>query len=271
MAIRRNDEQNASPRRPTGSGLLGPVTGFARAFGRTAAGMTLDLASGAARLGEATVDTLVGRHRAPGVLRVQVLILRDESGTPLCSADAVRPSLENAGRILQQHAGLRVRVVGVRTVSEIPPPEALDPRANRGLMIDDMLGHTAFYRRHLGAEVNDGVDPGLVAAPITVVVVRNIAGNTTGCSLGISADWVITQSTLYDAANPHSYDETVLAHELGHALNLPHHSDHANLMFPVSSPPQNVRGMALTRWQRAVLQTNRHVVPGRSGDPVDLG
>lgn len=202
---------------------------------------------------------------------MQVLILRDEAGTALCSAEAVQPSLDAADRVLQQQAGVRVRVVGVRTIAEIPPPEALDPRANRGLMIDDMLGHTAFYRHHLAAGTNDGVDPGLVAAPVTVVVVRNIAGHTTGCSLGISADWVITQSALYDAGNAHSYDETVLAHELGHALNLPHHSDPANLMFPASSPPRDVRGTALTRWQRALLQANRHVVPGRSEEPTDLG
>lgn len=240
-------------------GLLQPIAGAARAFGRTAAGMTFDLASGVTRAGEAAVDSVSGRRRTPDVLRVQVLILRDETGRELCSPASVEPALHRADVTLQLHAGIRIRVVGVRVVPDIPPPAALDPRANRGLMVDDLLGHTAFYRRHLASGPVDG---GLVAAPVTVVVVRTIAGNTTGCSLGVSADWVITQAALYDRGNSFTFDDTVLAHELGHALNLPHHRDRNNLMFPESSPPDGMRGTALTRWQRSVLQANRHVIPG---------
>ncbi len=250
--------------------LTGPVTGLARAFGRTAAGMTLDLASGAARLGEAAVDAAGGRHRPPAVLRVQVLILRDETGNPLLAPESVAPALLRADDILSAHAGVRVRVVGVRTVAELPPRAALDPRANRGLVLDDVLGRTAFYRRHLRTD-DPAVAAGLVGAPVTVIVVRHIAGHTTGCSLGISADWVITQAALYDRHNQHTYDETVLAHEIGHAVNLPHHRDRANLMFPESSPPQQLRGTRLTGWQRGLVQANRHIVPGRSGDTTGLG
>jgi hypothetical protein len=222
--------------------------------------MTVDLASGVSRLGEAAADSVTGRRRSPDVLRVQVLILRDEEGRPLCSSTAVQPALRRANLILQQHADVRVRVLAVRTVAETAPREALDPRANRGLMIDDVLGRTGFYRRHLASA--DGTAGGLVAAPITVVVVRTIAGHTTGCSLGVSADWVITQAALYDRGNDHTYDETVLAHELGHALNLPHSRVRGNLMFPESSPPDRVRGTALTGWQRALVRANRHVIPG---------
>ena len=238
-----------------------PISGFGRTFARTAAGMTMDLASAAARVGEAAVDTVSGRDRGVGVLRVQVLILSDEAGRPLSTPESVAPALAAADRILRDETGVRVRVTGVRTISEVPPPAALDPRANRGLVVDDILGRTEFYRRHL-QDPDAAPDPAFVGAPITVIVVREIAGHTTGCSLGISADWVITQASLYNAANPHSYDETVLAHELGHALNLPHHRDRGNLMFPESSPPDRVRGTGLTRWQRGVIQANRHVLPG---------
>ena len=58
-----------------------------------------------------------------------------------------------------------------------------------------------------------------------MIVVRDIAGRVTGCSLGISADWVIVQAPLFDREQPGTYDETVVAHEIGHALNLPHHRD----------------------------------------------
>jgi hypothetical protein len=239
-----------------------PLAGVARTLTRTTVGMALDVASGMARLGEATVDSVAGRARAPGVLRVQVLILSDEKGRPLSTPEAIRPALQNADRVLQQEAGVRVRVVGLRTIAEIPPPAAIDPRANKALLLDDLLGRTEFYRRHLVDPALTETSPDVVGVPLTVLVVRNIAGNTTGCSLGMSADWVITQASLFDRNDEHCYDETVLAHELGHALNLPHHPDRENLMFPESSPPQRLRGTCLAGWQRGLIQANRHVVPG---------
>lgn len=246
-----------------------PLAGAGRALGKTAAGLTLDLASAAARLIEAGFDSAGDRARTPGVLRVQVLILSDETGRPLITPEQIHPALARADQVLRAQAGVRVRVVAIRTLDEIPPAAALDPRANRGLVVDDLLGRTEFYRRHLShpsADLNR-----FVGSTVTVVVVRRIAGRTTGCSLGVSADWVITQAALFDETDPHSYDETVLAHELGHAMNLPHHRDRDNLMSAESSPPQRLRGIQLSSWQRCIVQGNRHVVPGRSGEGRDLG
>ena len=131
------------------------------------------------------------------------------------------------------------------------------------LLLDDVLGRTEFYRRH-SAPVD--LATAVVGAPVTVIVVREIAGRVTGCSLGISADWVIVQASLFDRTKPNTYDETVLAHELGHALNLPHFRDRQNLMFPASSPPGELRGTKLQGWQTAILHANRHVVPGVPGN-----
>ncbi len=58
---------------------------------------------------------------------------------------------------------------------------------------------------------------------------------------------------------------SLLAHEIGHALNLPHHPASDNLMYFSSSPPDHLRGTGLVTWQRAVVSANRHVVPGISG------
>lgn len=230
-----------------------PIVGAARVLGITARSAAADLVSATARTGEAISGAFFGRSPTDAVLRVSVLILSDEQGAPLCPPDAVLPAIRTADEVLTREAGIRVRLTGVRTVTEPAPTCALDPRANQRLLLDEVTGRLDFFRPHLPP-------PAVMAAPVTVVVVRQIAGNTTGCSLGMTADWVICQSALFDRAHPQSYDETVLVHELGHALNLPHHRDRENLMFPSSSPPTNVRGTTLARWQAAVLQTNRHTV-----------
>lgn len=234
---------------------LTAVSGALRTVGATAAGTVFDVANGVTGLGERAVGRALGR---PGeqVLPVEVVVLRDEHGHPLIDPERITPALETAGKVLAE-AGIAVHARPARVIDRPAPTRALDPRANRGLLLDDILGHTEIYRSVSAGPL------AAVGAPVTVVVVRSISGRTTGCSLGLTANWVICQASLFDADSPATYDETVLVHELGHALNLPHHRNKQNLMFPMSSPPGDLRGTDLTGWQRAVLRTNRHVVPGR--------
>ena len=144
-------------------------------------------------------------HRArrigPATLRVHVVILSDEHGRPLTAAGrGCAARIDRADAVLTGSAGIRVRLTGVQVNAEPAPPHALDPRANRRLLLDDVLGRTEFYRRHVrpGRPAAGGAS----ARPITVIVVRNIAGRVTGCSLGISADWVIVQASLFDPDQP---------------------------------------------------------------------
>lgn len=238
------------------------MAGLTRTASRALGGLALDISSGVARVGEAAKAAVAGAKIGPATLRMNVVILSDEAGRPLASPEAMRPSIELAGSVLTAESGIRVRLTGIQVIEEPAPAQALDPRANRRLLLDDVLGRTEFYRRH-SAPVD--LSSAVVGAPVTVIVVRNIAGRVTGCSLGISADWVIVQASLFDQEQPAAYDETVLVHELGHALNLPHIKDKQNLMFPVSSPPGDLRGTTLQGWQTAILHSNRHVVPGISG------
>lgn len=235
------------------------LTNLGRTAARAVGGLALDASNGVLTAASSVKAAATGQQIGPATLRVHVVILSDENGRPLCAPDAVRPSLRRADEVLREQAGIRVRTARLQVIDEPAPPRALNPRANQLLLLDDVLGRTEFYRRH---EAPVDVAGLVVGTPVTVVVVREIAGRTTGCSLGISADWVIVQASLFDATDPGTYDETVLVHELGHALNLPHRRDRRNLMHPESSPPDGLRGTALHPWQEAVLHANRHVVPG---------
>lgn len=231
--------------------------GAARLFGATARGLALDGVAGLLRGAQTVASTLQGTEKGLATLRVRALILRDESGQPLLQPADLGPALRCADRIFRQHANIRIRITDVAIAAEKSATPTLDPRANRGLILDEILGHTRDYRRGFAARPWTS----LGGEPITVVIVRNISGTTTGVSLGMSADWVICQASLFDPHNARRYDETVLAHELGHALNLPHSKNRHNLMFPSSSPPKKLRGTALNRWQKLVLHANRHIVP----------
>lgn len=237
---------------------MNPLAGIGRVATRAVGSLALDVSSGLAAAAEAARAAVAGERIGPATLRVQVVILSDENG-PLTTAEAIQPSLDLAGEVLLAESGIRVRTLGITVIEETAPPRALDPRANKLLLLDDVLGRTDFYRRH---QAPVDLATAVVGAPITVIVVRDIAGRITGCSLGVSADWVIVQASLFDQARTNTYDETVLVHELGHALNLPHVRAKQNLMFPASSPPTDLRGTRLQSWQTAILHANRHVVPG---------
>ena len=245
-----------------GSHAAGALRGVTRAMTRAVGAATLDVSSGVARAGEAAHAAVTGQRIGPATLRVRVVILSDGLGRPLTTEDRLTSSIERADGVLSAGAGIRLRLAGVQVEPEPAPPQALAPHANRRLLLDDVLGHTDFYRRVSATAPLPGVTIGV---PITVIVVRDIAGKVTGCSLGISADWVIVQASLFDRAQVNTFDDTVLVHELGHALNLPHHPDRDNIMFPASSPPAGVRGTGVRGWQAAVLNANRHVIPGVPG------
>ena len=238
---------------------MGVLTNLGRTATRAVGGLALDAANGVLSAADTVRAAVSGQELGPATLRVHVVILSDEQGRPLCSPAAVQPSLWTADQVLREQADIRLRVARVQVIDEPAPPRALDPRANKRLLLDDVLGRTEFYRRH---QAPVDLSSAMVGTPVTVVVVREIAGRTTGCSLGMSADWVIVQASLFDRTDTGTYDETVLVHELGHALNLPHLRDRRNLMYPESSPPDGVRGTHLRAWQEALLHANRHVVPG---------
>lgn len=237
------------------------AVGFTKTLLQAGTHLALDVANGAVRAAEGVGAKLTGTPVGPATMRLSVLILSDEQGVPLLTPEQLEPAIAFAATVLEK-SGIRLNHVGTQLVTEPAPTGALDPRANKSLLIDQFLGRNAFYEEHLARFAEAGELTDVVGKPITAIVVRDIDGRTTGCSLGISADWVVVQASLFDRGKPNSYDETVLVHELGHACNLPHHKSKQNLMFPSSSPPTDLRGAELASWQGALLHANRHVVPG---------
>ena len=188
--------------------------------------------------------SLAGR-RKPKKLRIRVVILRDEQGTPVVTPEDVEPSLAEARRVLRDTLAIELLPAAeplVRTLDVPAPPSALDSPCAEGSWQADFGDGGAFFRRH--------VEPGTVtgsAGPITVFVVRDVLGKA-GCSLGPLVDHVTVDMTAL-----HGKRLRVLAHELGHACGLPHSNVPENLMLPKGM------GDGLQPWQIAVFRSSRHV------------
>lgn len=188
--------------------------------------------------------SLAGRRR-PKKLRIRVVILRDEQGTPVATPEDVGPSLAEARRVLQQALAIDLLPAAeplVRTLEVPAPPAALDSPCAEGSWRADFGDGGAFFRRHSerGTVTGSG-------GPITVFVVRDVLGKA-GCSLGPLVDHVTVDMTALQGKRLR-----VLAHELGHACGLPHSSAAENLMLP------KAMGDRLQPWQIAVFRSSRHV------------
>jgi hypothetical protein len=178
-------------------------------------------------------------------LRVRIVVLRDEEGKPIVEADDVREALEEAQRVLTSEAAVSLVPPGGRFVDigDVPAPRAaLDsPCTDAGLWRTDLGAAGRYFReRRLRGRPGRG-------APLTVFVVRDVVGKC-GCSLGPLGDYVTI-----DPAGLSTTTRRILAHELGHSCGLRHVGDEGNLMRPRGP------GERLTRWQRAVLRSSRHV------------
>ena len=54
-----------------------------------------------------------------------MLILSDENGVPLATAEQLRPSIELADAVLREQANIRLRHIATHVVAEPAPTEAL--------------------------------------------------------------------------------------------------------------------------------------------------
>jgi hypothetical protein len=187
--------------------------------------------------------------RAEKRLRIRVVVVRDEEGEPILAEDALADALAETERVLRAEAGIRVEPLAgrlVETLDEPAPPEALDaPCRDSGLWLTDLGPAGRWFRRH---SARHGLRSFVgLGAPVTVFVVRDVVGKC-GCSLGPLGDYVTIDR---DGVRPRTL--RILPHELAHSCGLRHSSRENNLMRPRG------QGERLTRWQRAVLRSSRHV------------
>jgi hypothetical protein len=180
------------------------------------------------------------------LLRLRVVILRDERGLPLAREEVVMKAVYETIRIFA--SGAQVKVIPsewlVVTAPHAAPKAALDVSCDNKAWREDLGQAGAFYRS-LMARTAAGTAIGY-GAPVTVFLVRDIAGKG-GCSLGPLTDYATLEADMLERGR------RLLAHEIGHACGLLHSKSKTNFMFPIGPGDQ------MTRWQAAVLRSSRHV------------
>lgn len=189
------------------------------------------------------IGSLAGVSR-PKRLRLSVQVLQAAGTGPVATEAEVEVALAETRRVLEREANVRLEAANgklVMTLEDPAPSEALDsPCTDQGLWKTDLGAAGRYFRPlRLRGPVGHG-------APITVFVVRDVVGKC-GCSLGPLGDYVTIDPQGLGGSR------RILAHELGHSCGLRHVGGEENLMRPRNP------GERLTRWQRAVLRSSRHV------------
>lgn len=197
-------------------------------------------------------------------LRLRVVVLAGTDGQPVVGPlgansieDRVMEAVEVARNIFRQEASVRIVSAGGKLVmvDATPAPEgALEVRCEGGALKDD-LGNVGFFFRRRMARNAVGTVVG-AGSPITAFVVKNVV-NKHGCSLGPLTDYVTV-----DVDGVTTGNKRTLAHEIGHALGLPH-TGGAGSALSGSSPNNLMKpsgaGDKLNRRQVITIRNSRHV------------
>ena len=191
-------------------------------------------------------------------LRIRVVVLRDpDSNLPLLAdaeiAGGLLPAIDLARQVFFEKANVKIVDADpvLVTTPVLPAPEpALMARCGSGAQSED-LGISGEYYRSLARPGDTFLGAG---GALTVIIVRDFAGQFAGCSLSALADYVTVAVRAVSTLDDHGLPRSTVAHEIGHACNLNHSNDGDNLMKK-SSP----RGATLKAWQVAIARNSRRV------------
>ncbi|MEE9453880.1 MAG: hypothetical protein V3V13_05795 [Paracoccaceae bacterium] len=178
-------------------------------------------------------------------LRVCVIILRDEKGTPLATEADLQPAIDSAKAIFLDAANVKLSVERVHTLAKPAPTYALDVSCGGAALGEDLWLTGSYFDLQSALHCLTGAVSRLLGygAQITVFVIRDIPGNTAGCSLGPLSDYVTVEGAR----------GICFAHELAHACGLWHHGPASNLANGTCG------GTDLKWWQRVIVRNSRHV------------
>ncbi len=178
-------------------------------------------------------------------VRLRVVILRDEHGSPTTTEATLDVFIRDTSNILRDAAKVHVILERIHTVWRPSPSGALDVSCGVSAWGEDIRMAGAYFRRTMAITSLTGSASRILGygAVITAFAVRSIPGSTAGCSLG-----PLTNYFTIDGANPLCF-----AHELGHAVGLWHCCPPANLAN------HRCGGTELRWWQRAIVRSSRFV------------
>jgi hypothetical protein len=182
-------------------------------------------------------------------MRLQVFVLRDESGNPLLNDKTILKELQDALdfaiKTFKDRFDVKIKRYGNPIIQILPdnaPPLALDVECGGGAVSNEFGTAGEYFANNLAGW---NLIPIHLGFPITVFIVRSIDGKI-GCSMNSITDYITVS-----VAGAKS--ENTMAHELGHCCSLAHRDNINNLMFPDDS-----RGNKVTGWQKFVVRNSRH-------------
>jgi hypothetical protein len=183
-------------------------------------------------------------------LRICIIVLsverepRDHRDPAVATVATLTPHIDEAKRIYDDQANVELIVEGIHTIRAAAPDWVLDVSCDASAWWEDLWAPGGWFELNANAECFEGNARRLIGwgAPVVVFVVRDVKGKL-GCSLGPFSDYVTVEGQ----------NAICLAHELGHACSLWHHSDGDNLMF------SSCGGTKLKKWQWVILRGSRHV------------
>jgi hypothetical protein len=174
------------------------------------------------------------------------LVILNNNGSPLTTEATAIPFIQEAQRIFRQECNINLIYTGACIPKLSTPQEALTISCDAGGFFADWGVAGAYYELvSADCAFEDGIRRVIgLGAEIIVFVINDIPGNTIGCSMGPTHNYVVVEAGGMGS----------IAHEIAHSCGLWHQDDTTNLMNPNLVPT----AVQLYGWQRAVLRNSRH-------------
>jgi hypothetical protein len=200
---------------------------------RQVANATKEAAHRALRLPTTIGDIFSTRRRK--IMRLRVVILRDEHGQLVADPTAVMPSITDAQEIFLRDTNVQIVPFDRDFIVQAPaaaPTQALDVSCGAGAYTADLSDAGHYFRTH-AADTHEAQG---FEASVTVFIVRTMA-RANGCALGPIANYATvsiaglrSRTDPCQSRSPRSAHR-VLAHELGHMCGLLHSNNCIDLMY----------------------------------------